>query len=69
MPQMLYGKVLAIRQDDAVEVKMPTNGETDWVRLCFGGGHEVWLNAERFQSVMAQGVETLPQLTFSKKDI
>jgi hypothetical protein len=69
MPQVPHGKILAIRQEDAVEVKMPTNGETDWVRICFGKGHEVWMNSEQFKSLMADGVEILPQLTFENKDV
>jgi hypothetical protein len=39
------------------------------VRLCFGKGHEVWMNSEQFKSVMAQGVDILPQVTFENKDI
>jgi hypothetical protein len=69
MPQVIYEKILAIRQDDKVEVKMPKKGETDWVRICFGKGHEVWMNSEQFKTLMAQGVEILPQLTFENKDV
>jgi len=38
------------------------------VRLCFGKGHEVWMISEQFKSVMAQGVDILPQVTFENKD-
>ena len=69
MPQLLRGKILAIRQKDTVEVKMPKNGETDWVRIAFGDGHEAWMNSEQFKSLMAQGVEILPKLTFEDKDV
>src|SRR5690348_6859989 len=69
MPQLLREKIFAVRREDKVEVRMPKNGQTDWVHLAFGEGYEAWLSAEQFKSLMSQGAEVLLQLTFENKDV